>query len=142
MKKTALERFMLKVRFGEGGCVDWTAGTVGNGYGQFWDGRLVLAHRWAYEYFKGPIQDGLQLDHLCRNRHCVNPAHLEPVTGRENILRGETGKNNSDKTHCPQGHHYTGDNLYVNPAGSRVCRTCLADSQRRYQARRKLQKPQ
>lgn len=139
MKKTALERFMVKVRQGENGCVFWTATTNWKGYGQFWTGeQKVQAHRWAYEYFKGPIPEGLQLDRLCRNRHCVNPSHLEPVTSRENTLRGDTFQAaNLAKTHCPQGHPYAGANLYVMPNGGRACRTCRADSLRRYQARQK-----
>ena len=140
MKKTELERFMLKVAQGQKGCVFWTAGTTWNGYGLFWvNGRHVYAHRWAYEYFKGPIPDGLQLDHLCRNRSCVNPAHLEPVTQRENLLRGNThAATNSAKTHCPKGHEYAGANLYTYPDGRRDCRTCQADRDRiRYQARQK-----
>lgn len=138
MKKSTLERFMLKVAQGQKGCVFWTAATDGKGYGLFWDGRLVRAHRWAYEYFKGPIPEGLQLDHLCRNRNCVNPAHLEPVTQRENLLRGTTlSAANFAKTHCPQGHPYSGANLYVKPNGGRDCRKCVADSLRRSRARKK-----
>lgn len=130
------ERFMLKVRQGENGCVFWTASTDKKGYGMFRvNGRMVRAHRWAYEYFRRPIPDGLELDHLCRNRNCVNPAHLEPVTHRENVLRGNAGGTfNLAKTHCPQGHEYGDDNLYVTPNGYRECRTCKADRQRAYRA--------
>ena len=139
---TPIERFMLKVRQGENWCFFWTASTNGTGYGLFTvNGRMVMAHRWAYEYFKGPIPDGLQLDHLCRNRNCVNPAHLEPVTQRENLLRGESLTTfNLAKTHCPQGHAYAGANLYVTPKGSRQCRTCRADHQRLHLARQKTNK--
>lgn len=138
MRKEPIDRFMEKVRLDENGCVFWASTTSLNGYGQFWDGRrLVYAHRWAYEYFKGPIPDGLQLDHLCRNRNCANPAHLEPVTQRENIRRGDAGAHLSAKTHCPQGHEYAGANLYVRPRGGRDCRICRADRQQRFQARQK-----
>ena len=141
MKKSTLERFMLKVAQGQKGCVFWAAAVNRDGYGQFWvNGRSVKAHRWAYEYFKGPIPEGLQLDHLCRNRNCVNPAHLEPVTGRENVLRGDTGKHEADKTHCPKGHEYAGANLYIDPRGKRQCRTCGAAKQQRYRARQKTNK--
>ena len=135
MRKESLERFMIKVRQGKNGCVFWAASTNVYGYGQFWvDGRMVKAHRWAYEYFIGPIPPGLQLDHLCRNRNCVNPAHLEPVTCKENLLRGDTlAASQLARTHCPQGHEYAGANLYVQSNGRRQCRTCHADRQRAHQ---------
>ena len=140
--RTPLERFMIKVAQGQKGCVVWTAGTNGVGYGLFWDGgRDVMAHRWAYEYFKGKIPAGLQLDHLCRNRNCVNPAHLEPVTQRENILRGDTlPASQITRTHCPQGHPYEGDNLYIWTDGSRQCRTCRAAHLSRFRTRQKANK--
>ena len=84
------ERFMLKVRQGENGCVFWTASTDKKGYGMFRvNGRMVRAHRWAYEYFRRPIPDGLELDHLCRVRACVRVEHLEPVTTSENVRRAK-----------------------------------------------------
>lgn len=142
MNKEPIERFMEKVCIGETGCGFWTAGTNEKGYGQFRvNGRTVKAHRWAYEYFIGPIPDGLQLDHLCRNRSCVNPAHLEPVTSRENILRGDTlAASQIKRTHCPQGHPYVGENLYTESDGRRRCRTCKAYRLRRYRARQKTNK--
>ena len=108
------------------------------GYGQFWDGtRLVRAHRFAYEQIVGPIPDGLQLDHLCRVRSCVNPAHLEPVTCQVNLLRG-TGASarNAIKTHCPQGHAYGDFNTYIRPEGWRRCRECHRAEERMGKARR------
>jgi hypothetical protein len=94
------------------------------------------AHRVAYEAFVGPIPDGLTLDHLCRVRHCVNPAHLEPVTMRENLMRGDSpAAVNVRKTHCPKGHPYSGDNLYV--FKGRNCRTCRVEATRRWRARQK-----
>lgn len=131
--RPAIERFMEKIRPGANGCIEWIGGLNGVGYGQFYEGRTNLdqtgktyAHRWSYEHFVGPIPDGMHLDHLCRNRRCVNPQHLEPVTCRENLLRG-TGASarNAIKTHCPAGHPYEGDNLYFHPIRKqRICRAC------------------
>lgn len=107
-------------------CWLWTGGLNNRGYGRFYDGtRMVLAHRWAYEHFVGPIPDGLQLDHLCRVRHCVNPAHLEAVTNKVNSLRGVSpAAKNALKTNCPQGHPYDDANTWVSKNGFRQCRTC------------------
>lgn len=83
------ERFRSKFGIDERGCWVWTANTVNGGYGRVrLNGRMILSHRLAYEALSGPIPDGLQLDHLCRNRACCNPEHLEPVTNRENVMRG------------------------------------------------------
>lgn len=121
------QRFWAKVEIGPG-CWLWTAAGArsGNGYGRFHrDGRLLLAHRVAYEWLVGSIPDGLELDHLCRVRACVNPGHLEPVTLRENILRGESpSARNAVKSECPQGHPYDEANTYVDRTGRRHCRTC------------------
>jgi len=116
------ERFWSKVNKTET-CWLWTASTV-RGYGSFGaNGVVVRAHRWSYERIVGPVQPGLQLDHLCRIRRCVNPAHLEPVAQATNVRRGNGGKNWRDKTHCPSGHEYTQGNVryYRN---SRHCREC------------------
>lgn len=103
------------------GCWLWTAQASRDGYGKFkYDGGQ-LAHRFAYEVAKGPIPDGLRIDHLCRQRCCVNPDHLEAVTHRENVIRGLGGML---KTHCPHGHEYTAENTQINHKGARVCRTC------------------
>ncbi len=93
--------------------------------------KAPLVHRltWGLKY--GPVPEGLQLDHLCRVRLCVNPDHLEPVTCRENILRGEgVCAANARKTHCPSGHEYTDTNTY-NHRGKRQCWTCKRATQRR-----------
>lgn len=133
-------RFWSKVdKSGPGGCWLWTANRVGR-YGRFSISRdeSHLAHRYAYKKVVGAIPAGLQLDHLCRVPHCVNPAHLEPVTARENLMRGDThAARNARKTHCPAGHHLSGDNLYVNPHRQRTCRTCQrAADQRSYRKNR------
>ena len=123
----ALDRFAEKIALTESGCIEWIASINSHGYGTFAsDGRTTVAHRWSYEYHVGPIPPGFQLDHLCENRACVNPSHLDPVTARANLLRaaGITAINAS-KTHCPAGHEYSGDNLYIVPKnGDRRCRIC------------------
>ena len=126
----------------ETGCWEWTASTNGFGYGQFGIGRRhVGAHRAAYELLVGPIPDGLHLDHLCRVRHCINPAHLEPVTCRENVRRSPitTGALNRTKTYCPAGHKYDAENTLIIPnSGERRCRACANAARDRYRQRRKL----
>ncbi len=114
------------------GCWLWFGSTGHNGYGRLWENtenRLRAAHRISYEFFIGPVPDGLVLDHLCRVRCCVNPAHLEPVTNEENIRRGQAGSNMSGKTHCRQGHPYDHLNTRFKrrPNGDRfrVCRICV-----------------
>lgn len=110
-------------------CWEWTGRKQTAGYGQtFVGGRGVVVHRLAYEHLVGPIPDGLVLDHLCRNRTCVNPAHLEPVSNKDNILRG-VGPSaiNARKTHCRRGHEFTPENTYRRPSApqKRHCRICI-----------------
>jgi hypothetical protein len=130
------ERFWAKVDKTDS-CWLWTAG-ASEGYGRFRVSRptrrTLAAHRVAYEWLVGPIPDGLQLDHLCRNPSCVNPDHLEPVTNRENGRRGIKGELT---THCPQGHPYSGVNLYVHPRGRRKCRQCRKEQMRILRERRR-----
>lgn len=119
------QRFWKKVNKTEG-CWLWTGSRDRDGYGQFWHQKKMLAaHRWSYEMLVGPIPFGLQIDHLCRTPGCVNPNHLEPVTQRENLLRGNTIQaRNAAKTHCPHGHPLAGDNLRLS-RGQRLCRECI-----------------
>lgn len=109
------------------GCWVWRRGLNDSGYGWIKSGgRTRRAHRVAYELVKGPIPDGLEIDHLCRVRACINPDHLEAVTHRENQLRGKTvGAANARKTHCLRGHPYDATNTYRPPSGGRHCRGCL-----------------
>lgn len=123
------ERFWAKVYFPpcEDDCWTWT-GSLNRGYGIFNSRQAhLLAHRVAYTLLIGPVPEGLELDHLCRNRACLNPAHLEPVTHQENMRRGLFGA----ATHCPQGHAYDEANTYVNPkTRDRICRRCKAERER------------
>ena len=118
------ERFWAKVNK-TASCWLWLAARVSTGYGYFGISaeRLVLAHRYAYELLVGPIPTGLEIDHLCRVRTCVNPLHLQAVTHIENVRRGRGGEWWAAKTHCPQGHPYSGRNL-IQHHGSRFCRIC------------------
>jgi hypothetical protein len=128
---TEQERFWRNVTILDNGCWLWTGGLNSHGYGRFYlstpghISRAVGAHCWVFTQHLGPIAKGLQLDHLCRNRACVNPLHLEPVTSRLNTLRGfNVCANNSRKIHCLRGHLLTGDNLRILPDGSRLCLAC------------------
>lgn len=129
------ERFWRQVN-PSGVCWEWT-GYLTEGYGRFRVSadQMVGAHLWAYQWLIGPVPDGLELDHRCRNRCCVNPDHLEPVTKRVNILRGDAASaRNARKTTCPQGHPYDDTNTAV-----RRCRACRRannrEAARRYRAR-------
>lgn len=124
-------RFWAKVDTQAQGCWRWT-GCLVQGYGQaaLGKGKRVRAHRYAYELCVGPIPENLVLDHLCRNPACVNPAHLEPVTDRENILRGENHvARYARQTHCMHGHELTPENIMPTYSG-RSCRLCRNNRQK------------
>lgn len=141
------DRFELSYTIDQSGCWLWTGTLTAGGYGQIRsrDFGTMYAHRWAYEHFVGPIPAGLQIDHLCRVRRCVNPAHLEPVTARTNFLRGDgvltSGKWQRATTHCPHGHPYSGENLYATYDGKRLCRICRKKTARLSYQRSRIDKP-
>ena len=131
MTERQAHRFWAKVdkQPGVDACWLWTGCKHPKGYGRFGLGTrsegTIYAHRFAYESEHGPVPQPLQLDHLCRIRHCVRPSHLEPVTSRVNLLRGETvTARNAAKTHCIHGHEFTTGNTRIERNGSRRCRTC------------------
>lgn len=139
MRPETVERFWSRVGRADVGCWPWLGvPNARTGYGEVrLEGVRSGAHRVAYELAVGPIPEGLQLDHLCRNRDCCNPDHLEPVTIGENLRRGLsfTGEN-SRKTECHKGHPFDDENTYITPKGKRMCRACNREAQRRYAARR------
>ena len=143
-KAPLVARFWPKVRKTEG-CWEWTGARSPGGYGQIRAAgrrRLLQAHRVAYELLRGPIPEGLTIDHLCRNPGCVNPAHLEPVTMRENLLRG-TGMSATyaRRTECSRGHPFSPENtiIYGKYRGpkSRKCRTCHNEQRKARLARKR-----
>lgn len=125
-----MERFWIKVNKTDD-CWIWLAGVDEKGYGQFrFNGKTSKAHRVSYILTFGNIQDDLVIDHLCRNRKCVNPNHMDLVTQAENVRRGLAGKNNlqSMKTHCLRGHEFSG----IRKDGARICHKCSVIRQTRY----------
>ena len=130
----------------QGECWTWGGSRDPEGYGQSnRRSQVVKAHRRAWEALVGPIPDGLHLDHLCRNRACVRPAHLEPVTCRENVLRGiGPAARNARKTHCASGHPLSGSNLRIKSCGARECVECRRawnrERNRRNRARKRAER--
>ena len=141
MRATPQERLLRRVSVDGNGCWLWTGHINHNGYGTLWYlGKTTRAHRLSHEVHVGPIPTGLQIDHLCRVRRCVNPAHLETVTSRENVLRGISPTAfNATKSHCKNGHPFTGENLLAvqRPGGvfTRGCRMCRTASKLRERGR-------
>ena len=143
MTPVEVERFLAKIAYdGLTGCWKWTGARQkagarpGGGYGLFGaGGRTRTAHRVSYEHFVGPIPAGLVMDHfVCETRSCVNPAHMRPVSARENALRSDgITAANAAKRRCPQGHLYEGDNVWVDKSGRRHCRECRLARTRAWQ---------
>lgn len=126
------ERIMSKVEKAESGCWIWTGAMTADGYGNFSYGsrldgsrKTTTAHRAAYEALVGTVAKGMEVDHLCRVRNCVNPDHLEVVTKHENWRRGVSfTAQNAKKTQCSQGHPFDDENTRFDSRGWRQCRTC------------------
>jgi hypothetical protein len=129
------EKFLASFEKLPSGCWKWIGAKSSGSHRPY--GALAFmydnlrAHRWSYEHFKGPIPKGLVIDHLCRNTLCVNPDHLEPVTTKENVLRGKSfSAINAVKTHCIHGHLLEGDNVKITPR-QRTCQICKRESWRK-----------
>jgi hypothetical protein len=135
VSKTDAERFAEALCRIEktGACWIWKGATNDRGYGQIGvRGKLDYVHRLAYRASIGQIPEGLDLDHLCRNPPCCNPAHLEPVTRAENQRRAHF------RTVCKRGHNMEGEGAYVSPRGKRMCRACSRERERTRSARREV----
>lgn len=130
--RAAADRMVPRVRFQPDGCLIWTGSLNSRGYGLVSvAGRAELAHRVSYQVEVGPIADDLTVDHLCKTKACVNPAHMEIVTREENSRRGSL---HTGQTHCKRGHELAGVNLIVKSRGPgrtpcRNCRECRDEAQ-------------
>lgn len=139
-----IQRFWTHVEHQENGCWLWT-GTVNAKYGAFKIGsrtyktrRMLYAHRFIWEYLNGPIPDGLQLHHVCENKLCVNPEHLELLTVHDHVHKSPNNITyiNLHQTHCHRGHEYTPENTYTF-RGKRHCRECQRINWRKYDTKNK-----
>jgi hypothetical protein len=151
--KTHARRFVIKGEYLEqlflenvqrlpNGCWQWVGETNKYGYGHFkLAGRVLLAYRFSYAFFKGEVPDGYELSHICRFNSCVNPDHLEPLTHAENRQWDAQGKPHryNLRTHCSKGHEFTPENTRWNKTG-RTCRTCAHDYQITYRQNQKKQR--
>ena len=128
MDTSALVIFLERICITPSGCWMWLGNRVRNGYGRF---RHSYAHRIAFEQWRGPIPASREIDHLCRNKGCVNPDHLDLVTRSENNRRGLLGVLRQ-QTHCKMGHHFDAANTHIDSKGHRTCRACHNEAARRY----------
>jgi hypothetical protein len=127
----SLEQFLDKIRIAGSGCWEWIGSCSTGGYGHFWiDGVCCSTHRLGYELWRGPIPYGLTIDHLCRNRRCLNPDHLEAVTHTVNVRRGLATGPQPKRDRCYRGHLFTSENTRLSPDGAQHCKLCAADRQR------------
>ncbi|MBS7545076.1 HNH endonuclease signature motif containing protein [Ancylobacter oerskovii] len=132
----------LRVKFiadPDTGCWNWHGAKQPTGYGTLWNGRRPeQAHRISYRLFCGEIGEGNEIDHICRNRGCINPEHLRAVPHRENMRVSNTAMGrNAAKLFCKRGHPFEGSNLIITPRGARQCRACVNMLARKYKARKR-----
>jgi hypothetical protein len=120
-----IERMLSRTEKPDSGCWEWQGATSG-GYGVVgYQSRQWYTHRLSYSILRGELKDGLQIDHLCSNRKCWNPNHLDQVDCRTNLLRGNTmTAKRAAQTHCMTGHEFTEENVKIRPNGTRYCRAC------------------
>lgn len=133
--KSLLRKIILNTSFNKDtGCIEWTGATNGHGYGRICgvDGKKFKpAHRYIYEKLYGELDKNLHIDHLCRNKKCVNPEHLEPVSLVENVMRGTSfTAQNARKSECKRGHEFNIYNTHFDPRGNRCCKLCNNIKQR------------
>lgn len=142
IRTTTIEKFNSRILpVTESGCWLWTGGWNTYGYGSFYaHGENMGAHRYSYLLYRGIIPEGMTVDHLCRVRCCVNPAHLTLKTNKENVLCG-LGRtaNNARKTYCARGHMFDEANTILRKTGGRTCRVCAREDRKKYQRMAKKQ---